>query len=140
MPLALPIGVAVFLASFVPFVGAVVTGALAVLIALVYNGPFIALLMLAGVLLVQQLEGNVLQPLVMGPAVRVHPLAVVLAVTAGGLLAGIPGTLFAVPIVAFVNVFVRYIAGKRWRTAPKPTLSDVLPPPETAPSPDQERT
>ncbi len=140
VPLALPIGVAVFLASFVPFVGAVVTGALAVLIALVYNGPFVALLMLAGVLLVQQLEGNVLQPLVMGPAVRVHPLAVVLAVTAGGLLAGIPGTLFAVPIVAFVNVFVRYIAAKRWRTVPNPTLSDVLPPPDPAPRTDQERS
>lgn len=140
VPLALPIGVAVFLASFVPFVGAVVTGALAVLIALVYNGPLIALFMLAGVLLVQQLEGNVLQPLVMGPAVRVHPLAVVLAVTTGGLLAGIPGTLFAVPIVAFVNVFVRYIAAKRWRTVPNPTLSDVLPPLDPAPRTDQERS
>jgi predicted PurR-regulated permease PerM len=139
VPLALPIGVAVFLASFVPFVGAVVTGALAVLIALVYNGPFIALLMLAGVLLVQQLEGNVLQPLIMGPAVRVHPLAVVLAVTTGGLLAGIPGTLFAVPIVAFLNVVVRYIAAGRWRTTPNPTLADVLPEHAADPSPDQER-
>ncbi len=128
LPLALPIGVAVFLASFVPFVGALVTGALAVLIALVYNGPFIALLMLAGVLLVQQIEGNVLQPLIMGPAVRVHPLAVVLAVATGGLLAGIPGTLFAVPIVAFVNVFVRYIARGQWRVTPSPTLRDILPP------------
>lgn len=127
LPLALPIGVAVFLASFVPFVGALVTGALAVLIALVYNGPFIALLMLGGVLLVQQLEGNVLQPLIMGPAVRVHPLAVVLGVAAGGLLAGIPGTLFAVPIIAFANVFVRYIASGRWRLVPNPTLSDIRP-------------
>lgn len=127
LPLALPIGVAVFLASFVPFVGALVTGALAVLIALVYNGPLIALFMLIGVLLVQQLEGNVLQPLIMGPAVRVHPLAVVLAVTAGGLLAGIPGTLFAVPIVAFLNVVVRYIASGRWREVPNPTLTDILP-------------
>ena len=133
LPLALPIGVAVFLASFVPFVGALVTGALAVLIALVYNGPFIALLMLGGVLLVQQIEGNVLQPLIMGPAVRVHPLAVVLAVTTGGLLAGIPGTLFAVPIVAFLNVFVRYIASGRWRVIPSPsTLSDILPTPPRA--------
>ncbi len=131
LPLALPIGVAVFLASFVPFVGALVTGALAVLIALVYNGPLIALFMLIGVLLVQQLEGNVLQPLIMGPAVRVHPLAVVLAVTAGGLLAGIPGTLFAVPIVAFLNVVVRYIASGRWREVPNPTLTDILPGPPT---------
>ena len=138
LPLALPIGVAVFLASFVPFIGALVTGVLAVLIALVYNGPFVALLMLGGVLLVQQLEGNVLQPLVMGPAVRVHPLAVVLAVTTGGLLAGIPGTLFAVPIAAFSNVFIRYIASGRWRVIPHPmTLSDIQPPP--AP-PSQERS
>ena len=126
LPLALPIAVAVFLASFVPFVGAIVTGALAVVIALVYNGPFIALLMLAGVVLVQQIEGNVLQPLVMGPAVRVHPVAVVFAVAAGGLIAGIPGTLFAVPIVAFVSVFVRYVAAGRWRTTPHPTMTDVL--------------
>lgn len=138
LPLALPIGVAVFLASFVPFIGALVTGALAVIIALIYNGPFIALLMLAGVLLVQQIEGNVLQPLVMGPAVRVHPLAVVLAVTTGGLLAGIPGTLFAVPIAAFSNVFIRYIASGRWRVIPHPmTLSDIQPPPA---SPSQERS
>lgn len=130
LPLALPIGVAVFLASFVPFIGAIVTGALAVLIALVYNGPVIALLMLGGVLLVQQLESNVLQPLIMGTAVRVHPLAVVLAVGAGGLIAGIPGTLFAVPIVAFVNVFVRYIAAGTWRTTPHPVAADVLSPPQ----------
>lgn len=126
LPLALPIAVAVFLASFVPFVGAIVTGALAVVIALVYNGPIIALLMLAGVVVVQQLESNVLQPLVMGPAVRVHPVAVVFAVTAGGLIGGIPGALFAVPVVAFVNVFVRYIASGRWRVVTNPTLFDIL--------------
>lgn len=141
LPLALPIGVAVFLASFVPFVGALVTGALAVLIALVYNGPLIALFMLIGVLLVQQLEGNVLQPLIMGPAVRVHPLAVVLAVATGGLLAGIPGTLFAVPIVAFVNVFVRSIASGSWRTTPNPALTDVLPArPRPSPPTTEERS
>lgn len=138
LPLALPIAVAVFLGSFVPIVGAVVTGALAVLVALVYYGPGVALIMLIIVLGVQQLEGNVLQPLVMGPAVRVHPLAVVLAVTAGGLLAGIPGTLFAVPIVAFLNVVVRYIAAGRWRDVPNPTLTDILPTPPT-PAP-QERS
>lgn len=126
VPLALPIAVAVFLASFVPFVGAIVTGALAVVIALVFNGPVIALLMLGGVVLVQQIEGNVLQPLVMGPAVRVHPVAVVLAVAAGGLLAGIPGTLFAVPVVAFVNVFVRYLASGQWRVQANPALTDII--------------
>ncbi|MBX7558234.1 AI-2E family transporter, partial [Streptomyces sp. tea 10] len=76
VPLALPIGVLVFLASFIPIVGAVVTGAVAVLVALVAIGPGIALAMLGVVLLVQQVESNVLQPLVMGKAVALHPVAV----------------------------------------------------------------
>jgi len=134
LPLVLPIAVAVFLGSFVPIVGAVVTGSLAVVVALIYAGPLPALIMLAGVLLVQQIEGNVLQPLVMGSAIKVHPLAVVLAVAAGGFLAGIPGTLFAVPIVAFLNVFVRYIATGAWRAdpaalAPGPLTPGASPPP-----------
>jgi predicted PurR-regulated permease PerM len=134
LPLALPIAVAVFLGSFVPIVGAIVTGSLAVIVALVYYGPVTALIMLGIVLLVQQIEGNVLQPLVMGTAIKLHPLAVVLAVAAGGFLAGIPGTLFAVPIVAFLNVFVRYIATGAWRAAPAaiapggPALAASAPP------------
>ncbi len=118
VPLAVPIAIAVFLGSFVPVVGAVLTGAIAAFVALVYNGPVIALIMLGVVLLVQQIEGHVLQPLVMGTAVRVHPLAVVFAVATGGLVAGIPGALFAVPIVATLNVMIGYIAGGTWRTAP----------------------
>ncbi len=73
------------------------TGVLAVFIALVYNGPVVALIMLGVVILVQQIEGHVLQPLIMGTAVKVHPLAVVLAVGSGAILAGIPGAFFAVP-------------------------------------------
>jgi predicted PurR-regulated permease PerM len=130
LPLALPIAVAVFLGAFVPIVGAVVTGALAVFVALVYYDIVIALIMLGIVLLVQQIEGNVLQPLVMGTAVKVHPLAVVLAVAAGGFLAGIPGTLFAVPIVAVLNVVVRYLSRGQWRTNPRPSLADVIAPHE----------
>ncbi|WAB85168.1 AI-2E family transporter [Microcella daejeonensis] len=125
LPLALPIAVAVFLGSFIPIIGAVVTGALAVVVALVFYGPVQALIMLGIVLLVQQIEGNILQPLVMGSVVKVHPLAVVLAVAAGGFLAGIPGTLFAVPIVAFLNVSIRYIASGAWRTRPRPTMDDL---------------
>ena len=79
-------------------------------VALVYNGWVIALIMLGVVLLVQQVEGHVLQPLIMGTAVKVHPLAVVLAVAAGSLLAGIPGALFAVPVAAVLNVMVLSIA------------------------------
>lgn len=120
LPLAIPIAVAVFLGSFIPIVGAVLTGAIAVFVALVYQGPVVALIMLAGVLLVQQIEGHVLQPLVMGAAVKVHPLAVVLAVGAGGYLAGIPGALFAVPIVATVNTMAAYVTSGAWRKTPYP--------------------
>ena len=115
VPLAIPIGVLVFLGAFVPFVGAVVTGALAVFIALVYNGPLIAMFMLIVVLGVQQLESHVLQPILMGTAVKVHPLAVVLVVAGGAMIGGIPGALFAVPLAAFVNVVAVYLSTKAWR-------------------------
>ena len=115
VPFALPVAVLVFLGGFVPIVGAVVTGAVAVLLALVANGFVNALLMLGVVLLVQQIESNVLQPIVMGKAVKLHPLAVVLAVTAGTALLAIPGALFAVPILAFVNRATQYIAKEEWR-------------------------
>ncbi len=114
-PLVLPIAIAVFLGSFIPVVGAVLTGTIAVFIALVYLGIWPAVIMLGIVLLVQQVEGHVLQPLVMGTAVKVHPVAVVFAVAAGGFLAGISGALFAVPVVATVNSMVRYVAGGEWK-------------------------
>ncbi|MGY2743292.1 AI-2E family transporter [Pseudarthrobacter sp. O4] len=114
VPLALPLGVLVFLGSFIPIVGALVTGAVAVLLALVANGPVNALIMLGIVLLVQQLESHILQPLVMGKAVALHPVAVILSVAAGSYLAGIPGALFSVPILAVANSSVRYIAGRTW--------------------------
>ncbi len=85
------------------------------LLALVANGPINALIMLAIVLVVQQLESHILQPLVMGKAVALHPVAVILSVAAGSYLAGIPGgALFAVPLLAVVNTAVRYIAGRTW--------------------------
>lgn len=116
VPLAIPLGVLVFLGSFVPVIGAVATGALAVFIALVYNGPLIALILLIVVLAVQQLEGHILQPLIMGSAVKVHPLAVVLAVAGGSIVAGIAGAFFAVPFVATLNVMVNYVASGAWRS------------------------
>nr|WP_282836879.1 AI-2E family transporter [Microbacterium flavum] len=118
VPLAIPIGVLVFLGAFVPFVGAIVTGSLAVFLALVYNGPWIALWMVIVVLGVQQLEGHVLQPLLMGSAVKVHPLAVVLVVAGGAMIAGIPGALFAVPLAAFVNVVAVYLSGRNATGSP----------------------
>ncbi|MGL4340213.1 MAG: AI-2E family transporter [Rhodoglobus sp.] len=119
-PLVIPIAIAVFLGSFIPVVGAVITGAIAVFIALVYLGPVPALIMVAIVLLVQQIEGHILQPLVMGSAVKVHPLAVVFAVAAGSFLAGIPGALFAVPIIAVLNVMMKYIANGEGKTISRP--------------------
>ena len=109
VPLALPLGVLVFLGSFVPIIGATLSGLVAVLVALVAKGPVTALFLLAVVLGVQQLEGHVLQPLLLGRAVSVHPLAVVLAIATGVLLAGIVGALVAVPIVAVANTVASYL-------------------------------
>lgn len=120
VPLPIPIAILVFLGSFIPFLGAIVTGILAAFIALVYNGPVNALAMLGVVILVNQIEGQVLQPLVMGNAVRVHPLGVVLAVSTGALLAGIPGALFAVPLAASASAMVNAINERGWNTANDP--------------------
>ena len=109
IPLVIPMTVLVFLTSFVPVVGAIASGAVAVLVALVSNGLISAVIMLAVVIAVQQIESQVLQPFLMGKAVSVHPLAVILAVTGGGFLFGIVGALFAVPLVAVLNSVVSYI-------------------------------
>ena len=106
LPLAIPIGVIVLLFSFIPVIGAIVSGIIAVGIALVFGGPIQAVLMLAGVLLVHLLEAHVMQPLLVGGAVKVHPLAVVVGVAAGTSLAGVPGALFAVPLIAVGNAMV----------------------------------
>ena len=133
VPLAMPLGVLVFLGSFVPIVGAVLTGAVAVLLALVANDWINALLMLLVVLAVQQIESNVLQPLVMGKAVNLHPLAVFLAVSAGIATLGLVGAVFAVPILAFINEFVKYLSRKPWLDDPDPKPEQAIsPPPEPA--------
>ncbi|HYI50479.1 MAG TPA: AI-2E family transporter [Microbacterium sp.] len=126
VPLAIPVAVLVFLGAFVPIVGAVVTGAVAVFLALVYNGPWIALWMLIVVLGVQQIEGHVLQPLLMGSAVKVHPLAVVLVVAGGAMIAGIPGALFAVPLAAFINVVAVYIGNRAWEVGARAPSGDYI--------------
>lgn len=133
VPLAMPLGVLVFLGSFVPIVGAVLTGAVAVLLALVANDWINALLMLLVVLAVQQIESNVLQPLVMGKAVNLHPLAVFLAVSAGIATLGLVGAVFAVPILAFINEFIKYLSRKPWLDDPDPEPQQTAsPPPEPA--------
>ncbi|WP_229332050.1 AI-2E family transporter [Streptomyces sp. UNOC14_S4] len=109
VPLAVPLAVFIFLFAFIPLVGAVVSGALAVVVALVTRDPFTAAMVLVVVLAVQQIEGHILQPFILGRAVRVHPLAVVLSVAAGSLIAGIGGAVVAVPLVAVTNTVVGYL-------------------------------
>jgi predicted PurR-regulated permease PerM len=109
IPLALPLASLVFLGAFIPLVGAVIAGGLAVIIALIAKGWVFALITLGLIVAVQQLESHILQPLVMGRAVSVHPLAVILAIAAGGFLAGIVGALLAVPTVAVLNSAVRVL-------------------------------
>ncbi|MEV7329464.1 AI-2E family transporter [Micromonospora sp. NPDC093244] len=100
VPLALPLALITFLGGFVPIIGATVAGAVAVLVALAANGPTTALLTLAAVIAVQQIEGNLLEPLVMKRQVRLHPAVILVAVTAGTLIAGIAGAFVSVPITA----------------------------------------
>ncbi|MBM7825256.1 putative PurR-regulated permease PerM [Arcanobacterium pluranimalium] len=112
LPLAFPIGALVFLGAFVPIVGAFLSGAVAVLVVLVNSGSiWMALGMLLGVLVVQQIEGNILQPILQGNALNMHALAVVFVVAAGSAMAGIVGALFSVPIAAALNTAVLYLKG-----------------------------
>ena len=133
VPLALPLAVLVFFGAFIPIVGAVVSGALAALVALVTNGPTTALIVIGLVLLVQQLEGNVLQPILIGRTLDLHPALVILAVTAGGTLAGITGAFLAVPVVAVAAVTVRYARQQLAELEPGPGS-----PPAAAGQPNEE--
>jgi predicted PurR-regulated permease PerM len=110
VPLVSAIGVLVFLGAFVPLIGAFLSGTVAVLVALVAQGPIVALLMLGGVVLVQQIEAHVLQPFLMGRFVSVHPLGVILAIAAGVIVAGVVGALVAVPLAAALNAVVQHLA------------------------------
>ncbi|HET6167033.1 MAG TPA: AI-2E family transporter [Marmoricola sp.] len=110
VPLVSAIGVLVFLGAFIPLVGAFLSGTVAVLVALVAQGPLAAALMLGGVVLVQQIEAHVLQPFLMGRFVSVHPLGVILAIAMGAIVAGIVGALVAVPLAAALNAVVQHLA------------------------------
>ncbi|MCD9153762.1 AI-2E family transporter [Aeromicrobium duanguangcaii] len=110
VPLAAAIGVLVFLGAFIPIIGATLSGLVAVLVALVAQGPVAALVMLAGVIAVQQIEAHVLQPFLMGHIVALHPLAILLVIATGLVAGGIVGALLAVPLAACVNTIVRHLA------------------------------
>ncbi len=110
VPFVIAIGVLVFIGAFIPMIGAFLSGTVAVLVALVDQGPVIALIMLGVVVGVQQLEAHVLQPFLLGRLVRVHPLGVIVAIAAGVLVAGLAGALVAVPFVAAANAVVVHLA------------------------------
>ncbi|NYJ00220.1 putative PurR-regulated permease PerM [Nocardioides thalensis] len=110
VPFVLAIGVLVFLGAFIPLIGATIAGIVAVLVALVDQGPVTALIMLAVLIGVQQLEGHILQPFLLGRWVRLHPLGVIVALAGGVLVAGIVGALVAVPLAAAANAVVLHLA------------------------------
>lgn len=112
VPLVVPIAVITFFGAFFPLVGAVVAGIVASLVALVTTGFVPALILAAVTVVVQQVEGDVLQPLVLGRAVRLHPLVILLSLTAGAIVAGIAGAFLAVPVAAVTAVVVSYSRSK----------------------------
>jgi predicted PurR-regulated permease PerM len=103
VPLVIPLAILVFFSAFVPVVGAIVAGVVCALVALVSGGPTEAMLVIGATLLVQQLEGNVLYPIVMRRAVDVHPVAILIGVAVGGIIAGVLGAIVAVPVVAILG-------------------------------------
>ena len=107
VPLAAALGVLIFIGSFIPLVGLVVTGALAVAVALLEHGLTAAIVVAVAIIVLVQVEGHLLQPFILSRSVDIHPLAVVLSVVAGTTLRGIPGALIAVPLVAFLNTSFR---------------------------------
>jgi putative heme transporter len=126
VPFVFAIGVLVFIGAFIPMIGALLSGSVAVLVALVAQGPVVALIMLGGVVAVQQLEAHVLQPFLLGRLVSVHPLGVIVAIAMGVLVAGIAGALVAVPLVASLNAVVQHLAdsGQAERDAEELAVGD----------------
>jgi putative heme transporter len=131
VPLAVPLAILTFIGGFIPIVGAVTAGALSVLVALVTNGFTTALIVLGIVLLVQQLEGNVLQPMLQGKSLNLHAAVVLLAVAAGGSLYGIAGAFLAVPVTAAAASVLRYLLAQVDRSS-DPDVTDVPADPDAA--------
>ena len=125
MPFALPIAVLTFFGGFVPIVGAFVAGAIATLVALVSGGIWTALGVLGIVLVVQQLEGNVLQPILVGRTMKIHAAVVIGAVALGGTLFGIIGAFLAVPSAAVVQVIAQYVRAQIGAAPPDEPMADT---------------
>ena len=128
VPFPVPLAALVFLGAFIPIVGAALSGTVAVLVALVDKGWIVALIVLGAVILVQQLEGHILQPLIMGRAVAIHPLVIIIGIAAGAILAGIVGALVAVPLIAVLNTGIRRLARRRPEVPANAVLVAAPPP------------
>ena len=102
-----------FIAAFFPIIGSVLAGAAAVLVALVSGGVVDAAIVLAAIIVVQQLEGNVFYPMVVGKRLQLHPVAILLALTAGGVLAGVAGAFLAIPVAAVISAVLDYMRTRR---------------------------
>jgi predicted PurR-regulated permease PerM len=113
VPIALPLIVLTFLAAFFPIVGSVLAGAAATLVALVSGGVVDAAIVLAAIIAIQQLEGNVFYPMIVGKRLQLHPVAILLALTAGGVLAGVAGAFLAIPVAAVVSAVLDYTRQRR---------------------------
>lgn len=118
VPLVLPLAVLTFIAGFIPVVGATLAGLAAALVALAANGPAAALIVVAGIVVIQQVEGNVLQPVLVGGRVSLHPLVVILAVAVGGVLGGVIGAFVAVPMAAVAGAVLDHVRDKRGEDVP----------------------
>jgi len=117
VPIALPLIVLTFIAAFFPIIGAVMAGAAATLVALVSGGIVDAAIVFAAILAIQQLEGNVFYPMVVGKRLQLHPVAILLALTAGGVLAGVAGAFLAIPVAAVASAVIDYWRNERSETS-----------------------
>ena len=120
VPLAVPLTILVFLAAYIPLVGILVVGALAIVITLATKGWIAAVVLLAVFLAENQIESHLLQPLVVGRIVRLHPLAIIVVLAIGGIVAGIPGAIVAVPTAAVISYAWPYLRGDHDETQPQP--------------------
>jgi len=139
IPFAFPLAALVFLGAFIPIVGATLSGTVAVLIALVDSGWVTALIILGAVIAVQQVEGHILQPLIMGRAVAIHPLGVIVSIAAGVVVAGVVGALIAVPLVAVANTAIRRLVSHQMPTTPSEVVVVGQEPPRSPAPPEQPR-
>jgi predicted PurR-regulated permease PerM len=131
VPLVLPVGILTFIGGFVPLAGGIVSGAIAVLLALVTKGPTAALIVLGAAILSHNLEGYIVGPLVLGRAVHLHPVAILIALTTGTILGGIIGAFLAVPLVALLVTVHRVRSAGRLRV---PDLVAPAPGPQARPN------